>query len=103
MNALDKANTLALQFNSTHEHVKLKVVVTTDPLTEWEVRQNVHKFQRGDWFLVASIFAVIRGRSANHGEAIQAGRLLKSMGAETKKVGPHTSYRLDNLVSTSAD
>lgn len=101
MNALDEAQTIAIQFNARHADVQLQVVQMTAILKPEEVLAKLDVLK--GWLRASAVFYLVRGKKAVHAEAVHAGRLLSKLGAESRKDGPRTFYRLDNLTATSAD
>lgn len=101
MSTLDRATTIAAEFNRQHSDVQLQVVQTAAPLTPAEVKS--YGTTPHGWLLPGQVFFEVRGRKATHSEAISAGRTLSAIGYPTQKMGPHRLYRLDNSQLVDAD
>ncbi len=99
------AQSVAADFNARHGAVFLRAVnPQQESLSHAEVLvwRSSPDFRPGQ-YLATAVVEQIRGRKAEHGESIAAGRLLKSHGYPAHKSGPVTLYTLDKLPLAGAD
>lgn len=103
MNELDKAHTIAIQFNSEHSTVQLKVVQMTDMLSTDEVNAALRDGKFAGQYRASAVFHTIRGRRPVHAETVHTGRLLSKMGVLSRLDGQMRLYQLDNGANAGAD